>query len=177
MNKVSIIIPVYNGEKRLKRCVDSILMQDYPDFELILVDDGSRDSSLQIMEDYARQDARVKAIHKANGGASSARNRGLAEAVGSYIQFVDVDDWLPMESTKLLVREMEAHPVELVVGDFYRVVGENVSQKGSIEKSGILSRQDFADEMLRSPADLYYGVLWLLRDRLRNEYVFTIQAK
>ncbi|MBQ1589082.1 MAG: glycosyltransferase [Oscillospiraceae bacterium] len=160
MNKVSIIIPVYNGEKRLKRCVDSILMQDYPDFELILVDDGSRDSSLQIMEDYARQDARVKAIHKANGGASSARNRGLAEAVGSYIQFVDVDDWLPMESTKLLVREMEAHPVELVVGDFYRVVGENVSQKGSIEKSGILSRQDFADEMLRSPADLYYGVLW-----------------
>lgn len=63
MNKVSIIIPVYNGEKRLKRCVDSILMQDYPDFELILVDDGSRDSSLQIMEDYARQDARVKAIH------------------------------------------------------------------------------------------------------------------
>ena len=66
MNKVSIIIPVYNGEKRLKRCVDSILMQDYPDFELILVDDGSRDSSLQIMEDYARQDARVKAIHKAS---------------------------------------------------------------------------------------------------------------
>lgn len=122
MNKVSIIIPVYNGEKRLKRCVDSILMQDYPDFELILVDDGSRDSSLQIMEDYARQDARVKAIHKANGGASSARNRGLAEAVGSYIQFVDVDDWLPMESTKLLVREMEAHPVELVVGDRKSVV-------------------------------------------------------
>lgn len=160
MSKVSIIVPVYNGEKHLRRCVDSILKQDYPDIEVILVDDGSRDASLALMADYARRDSRVSAVHKGNGGVSSARNRGLAEARGDYVQFVDVDDWLPMESTKLLVREMESASAELVIGDFYRVVEENVSQKGSIEKGGVLTRRQYADAMMRSPADLYYGVLW-----------------
>lgn len=160
MDKVSIIVPVYNGEQRLRRCVESILRQDYPNVEVILVDDGSRDGSLSLMEDYARSDKRVRAIHKKNGGVSSARNRGLAEASGVYVQFVDADDWLPLESTKLLVREAESSGAQLVVGDFYRVVEENVSQKGSIEKSGVLTLQQYADEMMRSPADLYYGVLW-----------------
>ena len=160
MSKVSIIIPVSNGERHLRRCVDSILKQDYADVEVILVDDGSRDESLALMREYAAADARVVAVHKGNGGVSSARNRGLEEARGDYVQFVDVDDWLPMESTKLLVRELEAVGAELSVGDFYRVVGENVSQKGSIEKGGALSRRQYADEMMRTPADLYYGVLW-----------------
>lgn len=160
MSKVSIIVPVYNGEKRLGRCVDSILKQDHADIEVILVDDGSRDESLALMREYAASDARVTAVHKGNGGVSSARNRGLEEAHGDYVQFVDVDDWLPMESTKLLVRELETSGAELAVGDFYRVVGENVSQKGSIEKGGALTRGQYAGEMMRSPADLYYGVLW-----------------
>ena len=160
MEKVSIIVPVYNGESRLRRCVESILHQDYPDLEVILVDDGSRDGSLSIMEEYARLDNRVKAIHKENGGVSSARNRAFREATGTYIRFSDVDDWLPMDSTKLLVREMEANPVQLVIGDFYRVVDQNVSQKGSIEKSDVLTIKEYADKMLFSPADLYYGVLW-----------------
>ena len=160
MSKVSIIVPVYNGEKRLRRCVDSILQQDYPDLEVILVDDGSRDGSLAIMEEYARLDGRVKTVHQKNGGVSSARNAGLARSGGTYIQFADVDDWLPMDATKLLVREIESSGSDLVVGDFYRVVEENVSRKGSIEKGGVLSRRAYADEMMRSPADLYYGVLW-----------------
>jgi hypothetical protein len=76
------------------------------------------------------------------------------------VQFADVDDWLPMDATKLLVREMEVQSSELVVGDFYRVVNGNVSEKGSIETSGTLTRQQYADEMMLAPADLYYGVLW-----------------
>jgi len=160
MEKVSIIVPVYNGVQRLRRCAESILNQDYPELELILVDDGSKDESWKLMQEIAEKDSRVKIIHKENGGVSSARNRGLSEAGGSYIQFSDVDDWLPMDATKLLVREMEANPVEMVIGDFYRVVGTNVSAKGSIEKHGVLTRREYADHMMMRPADLYYGALW-----------------
>ena len=160
MEKVSFIVPVYNGEQRLKRCVESILNQDYEELELILVDDGSRDGSWERMRELAESDSRIRAVHKENGGVSSARNRGLAEAGGTYVQFADVDDWLPMDATKLLVREMEQNRTELAVGGFYRVVDGNVSQKGDIAEGGILSRREYADHMMRSPADLYYGVLW-----------------
>ncbi len=160
MEKVSVIVPVYNGEKSIERCAGSILNQDYPELELILVDDGSRDRSWEIIQAIAAADHRVKAIHQENGGVSSARNRALDEASGTYVQFADVDDWLPMDATKLLVREMEAQSSELVVGDFYRVVDGNVSEKGSIASGGTLTLQQYADEMMLSPADLYYGVLW-----------------
>ena len=160
MEKVSVIVPVYNGEKSIERCAGSILNQDYPELELILVDDGSRDRSWEIIQAIAAADHRVKAIHQENGGVSSARNRALAEASGTYVQFADVDDWLPMDATKMLVREMEAQSAELVVGDFYRVVGGNVSEKGSIEMGGALTLQQYANAMMLSPADLYYGVLW-----------------
>ena len=160
MEKVSVIVPVYNGEKSIKRCAGSILNQDYPELELILVDDGSRDRSWEIIQSIAAADHRVKAIHQENGGVSSARNRALAEASGTYVQFADVDDWLPMDATKMLVREMEAQSAELVVGDFYRVVDGNVSEKGSIEMGGALTLQQYANAMMLSPADLYYGVLW-----------------
>ena len=160
MEKVSVIVPVYNGEKSIERCAGSILNQDYPELELILVDDGSRDRSWEIIQAIAAADHRVKAIHQENGGVSSARNRALAEASGAYVQFADVDDWLPMDATKMLVREMEAQSAELVVGDFYRVVDGNVSEKGSIEMGGALTLQQYANAMMRSPADLYYGVLW-----------------
>ena len=160
MVKVSVIVPVYNGEKSIERCAGSILNQDYPELELILVDDGSRDRSWEIIQAIAAADHRVKAIHQENGGVSSARNRALAEASGTYVQFGDVDDWLPMDATKMLVREMEAQSAELVVGDFYRVVDGNVSEKGSIEMGGALTLQQYANAMMLSPADLYYGVLW-----------------
>lgn len=160
MEKVSIIVPVYNGEAHLRRCVESVLAQDYPALELILVDDGSRDGSFSLMEELAAKDARVRPIHKENGGVSSARNRGLDEAGGRYVQFLDVDDWLPLDSTKQLVREMQGSRADLVVGDFYRVVGDNVARKGSIDEGCVLTRRDYADEMLHGPADLYFGVLW-----------------
>ena len=160
MKKVSIIVPVYNAEKAIGRCVESILSQDYTELEVILVDDGSRDSSPEILDGFAAKDPRVLCIHKENGGVSAARNTGLDRATGDYIQFCDADDWLAPEATKLLVRRAEDSAADLVVGDFYRVVGDKVSRKGSIEKKDILTLRQYADEMLLSPADLYYGVLW-----------------
>lgn len=90
----SIIVPVYNAEATLHRCVDSILAQTYRNFELILVDYGSRDSSADIIDQYASADTRVIAIHKFNGGVSSARNAGLDRATGDYVAFIDADDYI-----------------------------------------------------------------------------------
>ena len=94
MPRLSVIVPVYNVEAYLARCVDSILAQSFADFELILVNDGTRDGSVSIMEDYAHRDGRVRLVHKENGGLSSARNAGLAVANGEYVIFIDSDDWI-----------------------------------------------------------------------------------
>lgn len=91
---ISIIVPVYNTEKYLERCIQSILAQTYIDFELLLIDDGSTDSSGVICDQYAEQDSRVRVFHKENGGVSSARNIGLDNASGEWIAFVDSDDWV-----------------------------------------------------------------------------------
>lgn len=91
--KISIIIPVYNSTLYLKECVDSILGQTYQDLEILLVDDGSTDDSPQICDTYAAEDARIKVIHKKNGGTSDARNTGLENATGDYITFMDNDDY------------------------------------------------------------------------------------
>lgn len=91
---ISVIVPVYNAEKTLRQCVDSILNQEYGDIELILVDDGSKDSSPAICEEYAERDSRVKVFHKTNGGVSSTRNLGLDNAQGEWITFIDSDDYV-----------------------------------------------------------------------------------
>ena len=92
--KISVIIPVYNAEVYLHRCVDSLLSQSFKDFELLLVDDGSVDSSADICDEYANGDERVRVFHKKNGGVSSARNLGLDNARGEWVVFVDADDWI-----------------------------------------------------------------------------------
>lgn len=89
----SIIIPIYNVEKYLKKCVNSILKQEYKNFEVILVDDGSPDNCPKICDEYKMKDSRIKVIHKQNGGLSSARNEGMKKAIGDYLIFVDSDDY------------------------------------------------------------------------------------
>ncbi len=157
---VSIIVPVYNGEKTLRRCVDSILNQEYTDFELFLVDDGSQDGSGALCDSYAAQDRRIQVIHKENTGVSDSRNQALDQARGTYLQFLDCDDWIPADSTKLLVRAAETYRCDLVIADFYRVAGDWVSQKGDIRDDVVLSREEFAGHMMKNPADFYYGVIW-----------------
>ena len=158
--KVSIIIPIYNAEKHLRRCIDSVLKQDFEDFELILMNDGSRDSSGMICDTYAEKDERVRVVHKENSGVSDTRNQAMTLARGEYLQFLDSDDWITPDATGLLVRMAKEHDCEMVIADFYRVIGERLSPKGKIREDGILSREDFAMEMMENPADFYYGVLW-----------------
>ncbi len=160
MTKVSVIVPVYNAEKTLRTCVESILKQDFRDFEVILVNDGSRDASQRILSDFERADGRVRPLNKENGGVSSARNAALDIASGEYIMFADADDRLPMEAMKLLVRELERLGTDMAVGDFFRVFEGKISRKGSIARGGVITRDEYAAKMMQKPADLYYGVLW-----------------
>ena len=92
--KISVIVPVYNAEQYLPHCIDSILAQTFTDFELLLIDDGSKDNSSKICDEYEEKDKRVKVFHKKNGGVSSARNLGLDKAHGEWICFCDSDDCL-----------------------------------------------------------------------------------
>lgn len=157
---VTIIVPIYNAEATLRRCVESVLNQEFTDFELILADDGSQDGSGALCDEYAQADGRVRVLHKANSGVSDTRNQAMAQARGEYLQFLDADDWITPNATKLLVRAARQHQCDLVISDFYRVVGERVSPKGDIDEDGPLTREEFAAHMMENPADFYYGVLW-----------------
>ncbi|AGH40338.1 glycosyltransferase family 2 protein [Bifidobacterium thermophilum] len=172
---VSIIVPVYNAAGALRRCIDSILGQEYRDFELIALDDGSHDDSPAILDEYAAKDPRVRVIHKPNSGVSDTRNLGMALARGTYIQFLDADDWITEDATKLLVRAAEHSGADMVIADFYRVVGEGTSRKGGLTGiDRVISREEYADELLKDPADFYFGVLWnklYRRDIIRGHQV------
>lgn len=119
--KVSIIIPVYNMEKYLSRCVESVLSQTYTDLQIILVDDGSTDSSAQMCDEYALRDSRIRVVHKENGGLSSARNAGLEVATGKYIGFVDSDDYISPDFYESLVNAIGDKTTEIANGRYARV--------------------------------------------------------
>lgn len=115
---ISIIVPVYNVEKYLHRCIDSILLQSYTDFELLLVDDGSTDNSGKICDEYAITDQRIKVFHKHNGGVSSARNFGLDEAIGKWIAFVDSDDCITKSYLENLIKEVKSNDC-IVISNYH----------------------------------------------------------
>ncbi len=125
--KISIIVPVYDAEKYLHRCLDSILAQTFTNWECILVDDGSKDRSGTICDEYAQKDRRFHVIHKPNGGVSSARQAGLDAAKGEFVVHTDSDDWLdPCMMDKLINHQRESG-AECIIFDFFRVTnGEKV---------------------------------------------------
>lgn len=136
--KVSIIVPVYNAENFLDKCIDSILAQDYSDFELLLIDDGSKDSSGKICDKYALKDRRVRAFHNANGGVSSARNVGVLQAKGEWIVFIDADDWITKDYIKELVTASDS--TDFVISGFQYVQNDGskvVSKYSDIVKPDI----------------------------------------
>lgn len=132
---ISVIVPVYKVEKYLKRCIESIQKQTYQNLEIILVDDGSPDRSGEICDEYAKTDARIKVVHKPNGGLSDARNAGLSICTGELIGFVDSDDYIaPNFFEKLYQYKMEHH-AEISVCNYVRFQGETVSDTKTEPKS------------------------------------------
>ena len=126
---VSIIVPVYNAEKYLNRCIDSILSQTMTDFELLLIDDGSKDDSGRICDEYSEKDARVRVFHKTNGGVSSARNLGLDNAIGDWITYVDADDRCSYEYLEHLLSKVD-EGTDLIIS--YAVICDSIGEKAEV---------------------------------------------
>lgn len=116
MELISIIVPVYNVEKYISRCIKSLIKQTYTNIEIILVDDGSRDNSLKICNKFAKKDCRIKVIHKENSGVSDTRNIGVSNATGQYIAFVDGDDFLPIDAIESLYNAITQNNSDMSCG-------------------------------------------------------------
>ena len=114
--KISVIVPVYNAEKYLDRCIQSVLQQTYPNWELILIDDGSKDESGSIADQYKQTEDRIRVIHQQNAGVSTARNQGLDMATGNYIAFLDADDELTTDCLKKLIETAVENHADIVAG-------------------------------------------------------------
>ena len=114
--KISIIVPIYKVEAYLEKCIDSLVYQTYKDLEIILVDDGSPDNCGKICDVYAKNDSRIKVIHKQNAGVAMARNDGIDAATGELISFVDSDDWLALDTYEVLYNELSEKNADCVVG-------------------------------------------------------------
>ena len=140
MAEVSIIVPVYQVENYIRQCIDSVLAQTFTDFELILVDDGSKDKSGQICDEYALMDQRVKVIHKENGGLSDARNCGMDQAVGNYFMFVDSDDYIAPTMLEYLHKALTHKEADIAVCNFLYFFEEDRKRDFSTNvKSEVLS--------------------------------------
>ena len=154
ISKVSVIIPVYNAEKSLSRAVDSVLKQTFSDFELILIDDGSKDLSASICDKYVQFDKRISCFHLTNGGVSRARNHGLEQAQGEFIVFLDADDWFESDYLERLLELQKKNDADIVaagcvfkypdsssqVSDWYPL--ERVSYSGGKEIYYLLKKRE-----------------------------------
>lgn len=129
MAKVSIIIPIYNAEEYLRECLDSAVEQTLQEIEIILVNDGSTDTSREICEEYAKKDVRIKLINKENGGVCDARNVGMRAVTSKYFTFLESDDWLPLDACEKMCMKQEEYDADFVLGSYYKVSQDNVKIK------------------------------------------------
>lgn len=169
MELISVILPIYNVDKYLKQCLDSILNQTYKNLEIILVDDGSKDNSGKICDKYSKKDNRIKVIHKRNGGVSSARNTGLHVATGEYISFIDPDDFVEPYFIEKMHALMVENDCDIVQCDFFRYVDGNIIdeivENSKVEKISVYEFQKrlYTDNYIQT------AVLW---DKIYKKYIF-----
>lgn len=165
---ISIIIPVYNVEKYLKECVQSVLFQSYSNYEILLINDGSTDSSKNLCNELKVQDNRITVYHKTNGGVSSARNLGINKAHGDYIIFLDSDDyWIGNDCLERLVAIAEANKADIVRGEYQRVDENGKITIAIRDKKKIENKILSSYEMLRyGIAGEFFGVLFLYRKQV-----------
>ena len=202
---VSIIVPVYNAQNSVARCLESLCAQTWKNIEIILVNDGSRDDSYAICESYRQKDPRIVLVNKENSGVSDTRNCGLSLAQGDYVQFVDSDDYIDPDFTERLVAAAEEHHADLVISPYWMVIPanstrmaaavENLQENFGIEPekkpdeihqygflpAGIYDRDTFARRLMDMPASFFYSVLWnklYRRDLLvQNDLQFTNEVR
>lgn len=154
MPEISVIVPVYKVEKYINKCVDSILAQTFTDFELWLVDDGSPDNSGTICDDYAKKDARVKVIHKKNGGLSDARNAALDVMQGEYVFFVDSDDWIAADTLETMHDASKRTGAKVVTGNFINAYEDGTTKElyAPADTEIVLKGEEILSTLLRPNA-------------------------
>lgn len=155
MVKVSIIVPIYNAGNKLKKCIESILNQTFKEFELILVNDGSTDNSLDICNEYGKKDIRVRVINKKNEGSIKTRKRGVVESKGSFIMFVDADDWVHKDILHKLYNELIDNKCDITVCNSYKVIGDRAIIKKRnnskyFEMNRVYEGRDIKDELVEA---------------------------
>ena len=154
MNKsglISVIIPVYKVENFIRKCVNSVISQTYSNIEIILVDDGSPDNCGKICDEYAKNDKRIKVIHKKNGGLSSARNAGLSIATGEFVMFVDSDDWISINTAEKMMKIMSEYNPDMIVFEYMSVFPDGrIERKTPIaENFQILNTKDAVELLIK----------------------------
>lgn len=158
---ISVIVPVYNVEKYLEKCLDSILAQTLSDIEIIVIDDGSTDRSAEICDTYAQRDGRIKVLHKKNGGLSSARNAGLDIATGKYIALVDSDDWIADNMFEVLYDSIKEYKADIAQCECIKMKNDDtiVNPNLRIKKPTIHSAKEIL-ERLHDKGCITYTVVW-----------------
>ncbi|MGN0653415.1 MAG: glycosyltransferase family 2 protein [Oscillospiraceae bacterium] len=155
--KISVIVPVYNVERYIKQCVDSIINQTYRNLEIILVDDGSPDNSGKICDEYSFSDDRIRVIHKENGGHVSARKAGVGIATGDYITFVDSDDWIDTEAYAHAAEVIRSHGVDVFIFGLKRVSSVSTNYEHENLKEGLYNKNSLYEEICKiDKQDLFY---------------------
>ncbi len=165
--KISIIIPIYNAEKYIKRCIESVINQTYKNIEIIIINDGSTDDSINLINRYKNNDSRIIVINQKNSGVSIARNNGIKKSSGKYVMFVDIDDWLELTMVEEMVKTIKAQDVDVVRCNYFRNYEDNTQKKGFFYDRDIIDKK-LDKERIRSKILLQIlngkmpGYMWLL---------------
>lgn len=179
---VSVIVPIYNAKDHIARCVESIRRQTYRNLQILLLNDGSQDVSLEVCRMFAQVDGRITLIDKENSGVSATRNLGMRAARGAYLQFVDADDTLQPYATELLVQRARDSGADMVIAHYNRVEPPREHERARAPRrvedadpgfdprtrvqtfgflmEGPLTKAEFAYGLMQEPASFYYGVMW-----------------
>lgn len=177
-NKISVIVPVYNAEKYVKRCIDSILNQTYKNLEVVLVNDGSTDKSGYICDMYAKSDDRIKVVHQLNKGVCVARNTGIKESSGEYILFIDSDDWIEYNTLEILMNNVKFEDIDILIYGYKMEFIQKDNKKTKIvtpEKKFYKTVLDYLDDFNIYRTNGLFGYCWnkiYKADIIRKNKVF-----
>ncbi|HEW0988371.1 TPA: glycosyltransferase family 2 protein [Streptococcus pneumoniae] len=176
--KVSVIIPVYNVEKYLRRCLDSVVNQTYKDIEVILVNDGSPDNSKEICEEYVAKYSNIQLINQKNAGLGAARNTGLQYITGNAVTFVDSDDWLELDAIEYYVASMKKSDADIVVTQMIRKKEyfSNEGTNGTTIKEEVLNQEQFAKKYFKIDGNNieYYACAKLYKREIAREVKYPV---
>ncbi len=169
---ISIIIPVYNSEEYLPKCIESVLNQTYSNLEIIIINDGSTDDSGKICDDYALKDNRITVIHKENGGVSSARNKGIEKATGKYIGFIDADDYIEIDMFEKLYENIKHDDYDISICNYNIILGTNkIPNNISKECKKIFNNKEYLSGLFDK--NLYCG--YLVNKLIKTECIKNVR--